>query len=336
MTTEPASFDSPFGEELWVVLARYLSSESPPEEVEAVRQWLAEDARRDRLLATLDRSFRHLAFRAPADLDVEAAWRSLSAHLHETRVQPLRPPMSQARNRWLVMGLRVAAVFAIGVLGATVLWRLTSVDSRTPRTYATGVGRTDSLRLPDGSRVVLGAASRLTLAAGYGGAGREVRLTGEALFDVVHDAARPFTVRVGRAVIQDRGTTFAVREDGGEVQVVVTSGSVLLQSVVLNAGDRGTVGPEGEAVAQPATATPDDLAWIRGRLVFTNAPLSLLAADLKRWYGIELRIADSSLASRHLTASFAGESAPEVLNIIGMALGARIERRGDTAVVRAR
>ncbi len=341
MTSELSPLDSPFGEDVWDVVARYLSNESGPEESEAVRRWLAGDPRRGQLLATLDQSLRGLAFHPPADLDVEAAWARVCGRLHEAQVRPL------VRKRWLVMGLRAAAVVAI-VFGATVLWRRTEVHFR-GRLYATAVGQTDSLRLPDGSRVLLGPASRLTLGADYQSAGREVQLVGEALFDVVHDAARPFTVRVGPAVIQDRGTTFAVRDDGGEVHVVVTSGSVLLhrapsrqpgtpgsgEGVVLKAGDRGTVGPFGEAVAERAAATLDDLAWTRGRLVFNNAPLSLVAADLRRWYGIELRIAEPPLAGRHLTASFAGESAPQVLSIIGLALGARIERRGDTAVVRA-
>lgn len=349
MTRELSPLDSPFGDDLWDVLARYLSQESPPEEVEAVRRWLAEDPHRGQLLATLAESFRGLAFQPPAGLDIGAAWRRVAARLNQPQVRPL------ARKRWLVMGLRAAAAVVI-VLGSTELWRRTRVDSRAhapatvSRTYATAVGQTDSVGLPDGSRVVLGPASRLTLAADYGRTRRDAQLAGQALFDVRHDPARPFAVRVGRAVVQDLGTTFAVRDDGGLVQVVVTSGSVLLQDtlrrrsgtsgpgegLVLKAGDRGTLGPQGEAVAEPAAASPDDLAWTTGRLVFNNAPLPSVAAELRRWYGIELQITDPTLAGRHLTASFAGEPVPAVLSVIGLALGAQIERRGDTAVVRTR
>jgi transmembrane sensor len=173
---------------------------------------------------------------------------------------------------------------------------------------------------------------------------------------VVHDEQRPFSVRAGSAVVEDLGTAFAVRRDADEVRVVVTDGSVLLQGpgdgrqgdsrtrqaerrpergVVLKAGDRGTVGRDGRSVAEPAAATPEDLAWTRGRLWFQNAPLARVRSDLRRWYGIELQV-DSSLAGRHLTASFAGEPVQQVLDVIALALGARIERRGDTAVVRAK
>jgi len=349
MTREPAPLESPFGEDVWDVLARYLSNESPPEESAAVRRWLAEDPRRERLLGALERSLQSLAFQPPVDLDIEAAYRRVWARMRQPQVRSIM------RKRWLVMGLRAAAAVAI-VFGATVFWRRTRVHSdghilaTAPRTYVTPVGQTDSVRLPDGSRVVLGPASRLTLAADYGRTRRDAQLAGQALFDVLHDPVRPFAVRVGRAVIQDLGTTFAVRDDGGLVHVVVTSGSVLLQDtlrqklrapgsgagLVLKAGDRGTLGPQGETVAEPAAATSDDLAWTTGRLVFNHAPLPVVAAELRRWYGIELQITDRKLAGRHLTASFAGESLPEVLSIIGLALGAEIERRGDTAVVRGR
>lgn len=355
MTENPSNLESPFGADLWDVLARYVSHESPHAEAEAVRRWLAADPRHSQLVSGLDRSIRGLAFRSPADLDVDSALRRVVARLDEPQVRrfPVERRWGQGMgNRWRTIGLRAAAVVAFSVIGATVLWRKTLVNSEVtipavvPQTYATAVGKTDSVRLPDGSRAVLGPASRLTLEPGYGSARRDVELVGEALFEVLHDATLPFTVRAGAAVIQDIGTTFAVRDDGGEVHVVVTSGSVLLRraargqlgtrpsdGVVLNAGDRGSVGPDREAVAERGAATADDLAWTRGRLVFNNAPLPLVRADLRRWYGVELEIGAPSLAGRHLTAAFAGEPAEQVLSIIALALGARIERRGDTALM---
>jgi transmembrane sensor len=173
-----------------------------------------------------------------------------------------------------------------------------------------------------------------------------VELRGEALFDVRHDDRRPFHVRAGSATVTDVGTTFAVRTDAGdEVHVIVTSGVVRLRSasaprdqgVTLTAGDRGALGANGRVMVDRGGATDDDLAWTRGRLVFNDAPLGRVRADLRRWYGIELDITDSRVAGRHLTAAFAGEPAQQVLDVIALALGVTIERRGggDTAVIHA-
>ena len=64
--------------------------------------------------------------------------------------------------------------------------------------------------------------------------------------------------------------------------------------------------------------------------------LSEVAASLNRWYGIDLQVPDGSLATRHLTATFSGESPERVLDVIRLVLGADIERHGDTAIVRAK
>ena len=76
-------------------------------------------------------------------------------------------------------------------------------------------------------------------------------------------------------------------------------------------------------------------AWMQRRLVFRETPMSEVAESFRRWYGTRLRLADASLASRHLTATFSGETPEAALEIIGLSLGAEIERRGDTAIVRA-
>jgi len=325
----------------WEALARYVAGESTTAEAEDVRRWLAASPGREDLIAALARVSAQLRVPPPADVDVEHALGRVLARLHEPDVRSLGDAREHAARSWRTRGLRIAAALAL-LLGGTLLWRVTRAGHggsfiAAGRTHATLVGRVDSLRLPDGSRVVLGPASELALGPDFGVAQRDVRLQGEALFDVRHDDAHPFRVRAGAVQIQDIGTTFVVRTDGeGVVHVAVTAGRVLVQGVILQEGDRGLVGPDGRAVAQRGTLTAHDLAWTQGRLVFDNAPLERVQSDLRRWYGVELVVADRSLARRHLTATFAGEPVQEVLKVIALALGATIQQRGDTAVVRVR
>jgi transmembrane sensor len=339
------------GPELWEALARYVAGESPAVEAESIAGWLAAQPGRAELLAALERATGRLAQARAADVDVEAALRSVRERMDEAPVLPFRPRAGHGEERgfrgWRTMSLRAAAI-AVLLLGASVVWRLARdpgagpEDGQAALTYATEPGRADSVRLPDGTHVLLGRGSRLTVSA-WDEARRIVELTGEALFDVMHDDARPFIVRAGAATIQDLGTSFVVRSDdgAGEVRVVVTSGSVLLhavdspaaEGVVLLAGDRGVLGADRRVSAERAAATDADLAWTRGRLVFADAPLSRVAADLRRWYGIELRLADAALEGRHLTATFERETAQQVLDVIALTLGTRIELRGDTAVM---
>jgi ferric-dicitrate binding protein FerR (iron transport regulator) len=70
-------------------------------------------------------------------------------------------------------------------------------------------------------------------------------------------------------------------------------------------------------------------AWTGGRLVFNDTPLAQVAEELERWYGVEVRVTDSTLLSRHLTTAFESESLDEVLRVIGMSLDVRYVRKGN-------
>jgi transmembrane sensor len=330
----------------WVALARYLTGESDPAEATRVREWLAAAPGRAERISALDASLNTIATRLAA-VDVE---RALSI-IHGRMLAPKPVVVRSIRNHgWSSPSLlRRAAAIAIMIGGAAVWYGTSQLrNAHALRVVASGtvsapVGQRDSLQLPDGSRVVLGPGSTLQIAEGYGKTGRELSLTGEGYFDVRHEG-KPFTVRAGSATIVDVGTRFGVQStEGTAVRVAVKTGAVRVSSptvtgegTLLREGDRGTVDSAGKITAERNTLSDDDLAWTTGKLVFREASMAQVAADLRRWYGVELRLANEALADRHLTASFTTESREDVLRIIGLTLGASIERHGDTAVVRSR
>ncbi len=76
-----------------------------------------------------------------------------------------------------------------------------------------------------------------------------------------------------------------------------------------------------------------ELAWTDGRLVFANVPLSEAAQRLGRWYDLDIRIADSSLARRPVSGSYSNEPVAEVLTLITSAVGARYAWRGRLVTI---
>lgn len=346
----PGPSKAPFD---WETLARYLAGECSLDESERIARWLADHPADSQLLASLDNAMATLALRDAVDVDVEGALQHV-AERRDARPESAAPATPKAipfhrRTAFpsrLVTALAAAAV--IIVAARAVLQRKvdaigSAVATTGARTFATAVGKRDSLMLPDGGRAILGPGSQLIVAAGFGKRAREVELHGEAYFDVVHDTTRPFVVHVGGATVRDVGTSFGVRSDSGlRMQVVVTSGSVLLQSMTggeagatLREGDVGIVQSNGSITTQHTSSTAPYLAWMRDSLVFRDASLPLVSAELRRWYGVTLRVSDSSLAQRHLTMTFARDPIDRVLQVIGLTLGADVERRGDTAFVRS-
>src|SRR5437868_1124555 len=110
--------------------------------------------------------------------------------------------------------------------------------------------------------------------------------------------------------------------------------SVPPASALLAAGDVGVIQSAGQVTAKHGASTAPYLAWMRDSLVLREAPISEVSSELRRWYGVALRVDDTSLARRHLTMTVAGDPIDRVLRMIGLQLGADVERRGDSAIVR--
>ena len=159
-----------------------------------------------------------------------------------------------------------------------------------------------------------------------------MRLSGEAYFTVAHDPRRQLYVRTASAVIKDVGTAFNVRAVLGTARtdVSVVDGVVALRNaqgatsspvLELRAGNTGRVEGTAAPKLSPAAQNDDALAWTRGELIFRDTRLSEVASELYRWYGLQVSIPDPALATRTLSAHFAGEPAEAVLTVIARTLG---------------
>ncbi|MEP6765229.1 MAG: FecR domain-containing protein [Gemmatimonadaceae bacterium] len=365
----------------WSAIARFLAGESSAAEAAEMRRWFADHPGHTEVVATLDAmlpiySRELLATGASVTsqptpvsaADVEIALSSVRARM-ETSVPVLELSKSESqtgasarvlRNRtgpqrtavstpqkklggWQVAGMAAAAsiVTAMGVSQ----WKSSQAPAATLAvTYESKIGVQDSITLPDSSRVILAPGSKLIVAANYGQGKRDVELQGAGQFTVKHDASRPFSVRMGTALIQDLGTKFIVKQTSrAEVLVSVMEGSVSLtdaspdaksQPVELKAGDRGRLSAKGNPVAELGAVTPEESAWLTGKLSYKDASLAEVQADLLRWYGVELVIRDSVMASKSITAdALAGESVGKLLEKIAMMKGGVALRSGDTAFI---
>jgi transmembrane sensor len=332
----------------WERIARYLTGEAGSSEADATRRWIEEDPHRAKVVRLLESIIVNVSHEDSSHIDVEGALKQVKSRLDTPKIIPIIPRAARGTpDRTFAALLRVAAA-AVIIFGGLMLWQRTRGDGT--QTYATSVGERRQVVLKDGSKVLLGPTSRLVVPAFAGDEGwRMVTLDGAAYFSVVHDPAHPFVVQVGDIVIRDVGTAFSVEtDDSAGTRIAVDSGTVAVGryyvianpgtinrhiDTVLNARDKATVDSKGVAIVERSAVSDDDLAWTQGRLVFRDAPLILVGAELYRWYGVRLRVSDSSLANLHLTASFSGEPVDRVLNVIALSLGARIERQGNVAIL---
>lgn len=144
--------------------------------------------------------------------------------------------------------------------------------------------------LSDGTRVDL--APKTTLVLRFTERMRTVELEGgEAYFSVIHNAVRPFVVKVGDLRVRDVGTTFNVRKSGKRIVVVVFKGEVDATRssdggvirVLVKAGQQVTWGSDSSRPVVAPANLARTLEWEQGRLVYLNEPLSAVIADINRY-----------------------------------------------------
>ncbi|MCR5875041.1 FecR domain-containing protein [Phenylobacterium sp. J426] len=217
----------------------------------------------------------------------------------ETRRAARRPGASR---RWLIGGgMAIAA-------GLTAVAVLPTLDAPTVQTYATGKGQHERITLADGSVVDLNAESQLTVR--FGRRAREVELgDGQAVFDVAHDAKRPFTIEASGRAVRVLGTQFDVRNRAGDVTVTVARGRVQVRPVASVQGGQAFVLTPGQRLAIRRTGAAElsdvdpqeTLNWRSGRLVYRGEPLAEVVADLNREFVEQIEVTDPTLARMPVT-----------------------------------
>jgi transmembrane sensor len=237
--------------------------------------------------------------------------------------------------------LRIAALLVVGAAGVLAVRALPEpapyVQAPVLRVAETARGASRPVVLPDGTRVVLAPESRIRYPDAFRGAGRNVRLEGQAYFDVQSDPDRPFRIRGGDARVTVIGTAFVVRAYPGEdeVEVVVERGAVALDpddgaspsGVLLRAGDLGRMDVRSQApVAVRGGADARHFGWMQGRLVFQDDPVSRVLGELSRYYDIDFSAPDAVMRRR---VSFEIDNQPQaaVLDLLSVVLDLEVRRQ---------
>jgi len=337
-------------------LLRLVDGECSPEEARAIQAWIAADPARGELLDQVRAVWRLTG-------DTSRPWDLAGARDRLLRVRgrhaaqqsggfPARSratgllrmvgagPVPVSGRAWVASPwvLRIAVTLVLGIAGWAAWQR--RAPAVPAREYVTAPGQRLAVSFSDGSRVLLGVASRLRVPREYGVRTRAVELEGEAYFVVRHDPAHPFLVRTAHGTTEDLGTEFDVRayREERSLQVVVAAGRVALRraggadSLLLHPRDRGVIDATGTVTIISGVSLQHYLAWIRGTLRFDDAPLGGVLAQLERWYDLEIQTTDRSLARERLTIAFTTASPDEALSALARVLGARFTR--DDRVVR--
>lgn len=182
--------------------------------------------------------------------------------------------------------------------------------------------------LPDGTRITLNAGSRITYSQSFGIKDRNVVLTGEGFFEVVHNGKKPFTVTTASISVRDIGTKFSLADypNDNEVQVVLTDGSIELDNklcsncsnVVMKKGQRAVLSKENGKLVVTGDADESDIAWTTHQLILDGKSIYAIAKELEHGYNVKVTVSGDRLATCYFFGRFdtSTQSLQEILSAL--------------------
>jgi len=230
---------------------------------------------------------------------------AMRAHLHATVTDEAPESGRRAKLTYIRTfphSWAVAASIVLLIAVGAGLWLR-------PTVLTAPAGERLAATLPDGSTVELNSGARLSYIRTFGGRTRTVRLTGEAFFDVAHEAQKPFIVETFNASVTVLGTRFNVRawpnDPTRETTVVLEEGQIQLasvgapeQAVVLEPGQMSRVTGDDAPSAPAPVSVEQVLIWREGGFFFGDYPVSVILAEAQRRFDVTIHIPDTLAQQR--------------------------------------
>jgi transmembrane sensor len=221
---------------------------------------------------------------------------------------------------------------------------ISQITSATTLSYKTANGERKMMMLSDQTKIWLNAGSVFTVDKDFGKENRKVYLSGEALFDVVHNDSLPFVVYINKCVIKDLGTLFNVKAypDDRQSETSLIRGKVEIelsgsaQKIFLSPNQKAIVKNDDDSfqvkekittpAAKVATVLPlsynqkdsavIETAWAQNRLEIVNEDFYHMKEKLERWFNVKINIEDDEVGKYPFTATFENEDIQQVLKAL--------------------
>ena len=268
---------------------------------------------------------------ADSTLDVDIAWESF-----QNRVTGQKgSPKILNRNRFSWMKVAASVILIVG-LGIAVYFLITKNNEPIEMVAQTGQNiLVDTL--PDGSVITLNKRSTITYPSKFKGDTRAIALKGEAFFNVAPDKKKPFIISVNDVQVTVVGTSFNIKSENGNTEIVVETGVVRVtksgKTVELSAGEKINM-HANDSNATKEAVTDKLYNYYRSKVfVCDDTPLWKLVQVLNEAYDANIIIGRKELHDMKLNTTFNNESLEQVLEIIHLTFDITIIKKEDGQII---
>ncbi len=351
--------------ELAILITRTLSGEATEEEQSRLKEWLKAHPE-DRFFIESLQSYWNDETSFPQE-DLNARFPLVMEKATSNKSELPHPAKSNKRFSILPRWLVAAAVAGLLLVSIWQIWQSTErTEQQHFHEITTAKGEKSYLLLPDGSKVWLNSGSTIYYDKEFSAPVRQIRLKGEAFFDVVKDANKPFVVQTPELTIKVLGTSFNVKayENDGTVETTLIRGSVQVvpkvttpyKSISLKPGEKAvylkehtdekastvrkgnSVIPHSFIIAELPSVNGGDssiaeTSWIYNRLVFEGDTFIELAKKMERWYDISVVFKNKEVSFYRLRGAFEDETLEQALKGLQLIAPFNYSIKGNTVEI---
>jgi len=322
------------------LIGKYLAGEAAADEAARLENWLGQDPSNRRYFEQFQTIFARAAtVKQWQQFDTDAAWTRLRSTLKTpARTVPLTPPETNRRTLGIVWRVAASIIVVLGI-GLWIYQSNTPSQVNAVKVVADQKLITDTL--PDGSDVVLNKATTLAYVYDKKTKVHEVKLKGEAYFNIHHNGDEKFVIDAGDVFIRDIGTSFNVRAypESDLVEVMVEEGEVIFyrsetsddSSLYLRAGGKGVYNKKTKTftVEDPE---PNTLSYKTKFFTFSGQTLETIVETLNKVYDKKITVS-KAIKKCPLTVSFNDESIEEITQVIAETLGLTVTEANGRIVL---
>jgi len=231
------------------------------------------------------------------------------------------------------------------------MFNQSGIQKSQPTLIATNVGQHQTAILPDGSSVTLNTNTKIEV--DFDDQIRKIRLlNGEAMFDVIPDKTRPFSVYAGDGVVRAVGTVFSVHIKNETVNVIVSEGAVEVSSILepqvttkntpqialaagfVKSGHKAVLRNK-RTIIEPIgiTQVQEDLLWTDGLITFSQLPLEQVVAEVSRYTTLDISISTPEAKNIRIGGVFPTGDMEALFEALELGFGISVVRPSENEVV---
>lgn len=268
------------------------------------------------------------------EFDSSKAFSKFTQTINNTaEVIPLKKSVSKRRF------LKIAASVAILLAVISTIW--VNQGNATSEIATLYSEKGESITLIDQSKVVLNQKSHLEHFTSMPSNSRNVKLNGEAFFDVYKISDKPFLINTNSIQIEVLGTSFNVRDLDSEEEslVFVKTGKVKISSIsnprkkiILTPGEQVIFNKKtGNFTKSIDNKTINALSWMEGKLSFNKTKLKYALKDLERHFGVSIKLNNKAIEDCPYTSLFNEPQEANIIETIAATFNLHLKQLGDSS-----